>query len=192
MDLSIPSENAFDFFPEKDGTKPDMTKLQAPLKRFTINPHSDVAELPPAKILLDISNELSRIDDRFATRRYRHVFNILMDPSLQTDYPAVMKANPGAFFNGIGHLDLETGKLEKWSAGPRAGFQEPAFIPRSKGAPEGDGFLIVLVNDYEAMRSKLVIIDVNMFQEPVATVKLPLRLRPGLHGNWVDAADLEK
>ncbi|KAM6525647.1 hypothetical protein FALCPG4_011183 [Fusarium falciforme] len=103
-----------------------------------------------------------------------------------------MKANPGAFFNGIGHLDLETGKLEKWSAGPLPGFQEPAFIPRSKGAPEGDGFLFVLVNDYEAMRSKLVIIDVNMFQEPVATVKLPLRLRPGLHGNWVGAADLEK
>ncbi|EEU36435.1 uncharacterized protein NECHADRAFT_42458 [Fusarium vanettenii 77-13-4] len=192
VDLSIASENAFDFFPEKDGTTPDMTKLRAPLKRFTINPHSDVAELPPAKILLETSNEFSRIDDRFATRRYRHVFNILMDPTLETDYPAVMRANPGAFFNGIGHLDLETGKLEKWSAGPRAGFQEPAFIPRSKDAPEGDGFLIVLVNDYEAMRSKLVIIDVNKFQEPVATVKLPLRLRPGLHGNWVDAEDLEK
>ncbi|KAM6504578.1 hypothetical protein FSOLCH5_015320 [Fusarium solani] len=192
VDLTIASDNAFDFFPDKDGVKPDMTKLQSLLKRFTINPHSDVAELPPAKIMLDVNSEFSRIDDRFATRRYRHVFNILMDPTLGTDYPAVMATNPGAFFNGIGHLDLETGKFEKWFAGPRAGFQEPAFIPRSKDAPEGDGFLIVLVNDYEAMRSKLVIIDVNKFQEPVAIVKLPLRLRPGLHGNWVDAADLEK
>lgn len=115
-----------------------------------------------------------------------------MDPTLETDFPAVMKANPGALFNGIGHLDLETGRFEKWSAGPRTGFQEPAFIPRSKDAPEGDGFLIVLVNDYEAMRSKLVIIDVKKFQEPVATVKLFSRLCPGLHGNWVDAADLRK
>ncbi|KAJ4253435.1 hypothetical protein NW762_010593 [Fusarium torreyae] len=191
VDLTIASDNAFDFFPDKNGVKPDTTKLQAPLKRFTINPRSDVAELPPAKILLETSCEFSRIDDRFATRRYRHVFSILMDPTLGTDYPAVMKANPGAFFNGIGHLDLETGEFGKWSAGPRAGFQEPTFIPRSKDAPEGDGFLIVLVNDYEAMRSNLVIIDVNKFQEPVATVRLPFRLRPGLHGNWVDAADLE-
>ncbi|KAM6525648.1 hypothetical protein FALCPG4_011184 [Fusarium falciforme] len=29
VDLSIASENAFDFFPEKDGTKPDMTKASS-------------------------------------------------------------------------------------------------------------------------------------------------------------------
>lgn len=190
--MTFASDNAFDFFPTVEGVKPDMTKLKSILKRFTIDPHSDVVELSPANILLDTLSEFSRIDDRFATLPYEHVFNIINDPAIPTNWPGVMKANPGAFFNGIGHLNLKTGNFEKWSAGPLAGFQEPAFIPRSPDAPEGDGFLIVLVNEYDTMRSKLVIIDVNNFQEPVAIVKLPLRLRPGLHGNWVDAASYNR
>lgn len=151
--MTFASDNAFDFFPDINGVKPDMSKLKSPLKRFTINPFSNETELPPPQILLSAMGEFSRIDDRYATRPYKHVFNILMDPTLPTDFPAVMKASPGTFFNGIGHLNLETGELEKWSAGLCAGFQEPAFIPRSKDAPEGDGFLIVLVNEYDTMRS---------------------------------------
>lgn len=65
------------------------------------------------------------------------------------------------------------------------------FIPRCATAEEGDGYFMALVNDYESMNSELVILDTRNFSQPVALVKLPVRLRQGLHGNWVGAADAD-
>jgi carotenoid cleavage dioxygenase len=52
--------------------------------------------------------------------------------------------------------DLLTGEIQK--------YQEPQFIPRHPHAAEGDGFLIALVNNFDEMISKLVIIDCNKFE----------------------------
>jgi carotenoid cleavage dioxygenase-like enzyme len=93
--------------------------------------------------------------------------------------------------NGLYKFDLKKGKLEVYSAGPRAFTQEPIFVPRTPEAPEGDGYLLALVNDYEEMVGKLVIIDTNRMSEPMATVRLPLPLRPGVHGAWVDDTDVD-
>ena len=61
-------------------------------------------------------------------------------------------------------------------------------MPRSAKAPEGDGYLIGLVNNFETMLSELVVLDAEHLADgPVATVKLPLRLRNGIHGTWVPA-----
>ena len=48
-----------------------------------------------------------------------------------------------------------------------------------------------LVNDCESMSNELVILDTLDFSNPVATVKLPIRLRQGLQGSWVDASDAD-
>jgi len=65
--------------------------------------------------------------------------------------------------------------------------QEPVFIPRHGSTEEGDGYLLVLVNNYAAaMSSELHLVDTKDFSKPKAVVLLPVRLRHGLHGNWVD------
>lgn len=46
------------------------------------------------------------------------------------------------------------------------------------------------VNNYEDMSSEVVIIDCQNFTEHVALIKLPLQLRFGVHGAWVDDADI--
>jgi carotenoid cleavage dioxygenase len=51
---------------------------------------------------------------------------------------------------------------------------------------------MALVNRYETMTSDIVILDTQNWQKPVAEIKLPVRLRAGLHGNWVDSRDLKK
>ena len=56
----------------------------------------------------------------------------------------------------------------------------------------GDGFVMALVNRYKTMTSDIVILDTQDWEKPVAEIKLPVRLRAGLHGNWVDARDLKK
>lgn len=94
-------------------------------------------------------------------------------------------------FNGLGMYNDKTGKYEKFFAGPRKISQECVFIPRNKHAQEADGWVICLLNNYESMSSELVILDTANFKEPVALVKLPIRLRAGLHGNWVDSGDAD-
>ena len=52
-------------------------------------------------------------------------------------------------------------------------------------AAEGSGYIVMLCNRLAAMLSDLLLFDAQHVDEgPIATIHLPLRLRPGLHGNW--------
>jgi carotenoid cleavage dioxygenase-like enzyme len=94
-------------------------------------------------------------------------------------------------YNGIGYYDSTTKEYLKYFAGPHKLCQEPVFIPRSADAVEGDGYVMCLLNNYAEMTSELVILDTKDISKEVALVKLPIRLRTGLHGNWVDDADVD-
>jgi carotenoid cleavage dioxygenase-like enzyme len=50
---------------------------------------------------------------------------------------------------------------------------------------------MALLSNYEEMISELVVLDTKNFSACRALVKLPMNLRPGLHGNWVDAGDVD-
>lgn len=54
----------------------------------------------------------------------------------------------------------------------------------------GDGCVLVLVNDHVAMASELHLFDTREFTRARAVVSLPVRLRQGLHGSWVDSEDV--
>jgi carotenoid cleavage dioxygenase-like enzyme len=67
------------------------------------------------------------------------------------------------------------------------------FVPRSKDAGEGDGYLIGIVSRMaEKGRSDLVIVDTNdLAAGPVATIKMPSRIVGQVHGFWVPGDQLE-
>ena len=93
--------------------------------------------------------------------------------------------------NTLAHLDVTTGKKKTWWCGPVSSLQEPCFIPKSKDAPEGEGYVVGLANRLKEMRSDLLMFDAQHIDEgPIATLRLPLRLRPGLHGNWHSSAEI--
>lgn len=116
----------------------------------------------------------------------------LMDPKLGTDFEAIAPVMGGGYppYNALGHFDAWTGKCEKYFVGSKCLVQEPVFIPRSEEAEEGDGYLLALVNNYEVMGSELHLVDTKDFSKALAVVPLPIRLRAGLHGNWVDGREL--
>jgi len=69
--------------------------------------------------------------------------------------------------------------------------QEAQFVPRTPDSPEGDGWLLVPVSRVSKMRSDLVILDArHLAAGPVATLKLPVRVRATFHGTWVPEAAL--
>ena len=138
--------------------------------------------------------EFSKVDDRFAMQAHQHIFFDVMDLSLGTDMPFVAPRMGGGFppYNALGHLDVESGQYEKYFAGPTHLVQEPVFIARSAEAAEGDGWCLALVNNLATAQSELHLVDTRDFGRAKAVVKLPVRLRPGLHGNWVDAVELAR
>jgi carotenoid cleavage dioxygenase len=63
--------------------------------------------------------------------------------------------------------------------------QEPNFVVKP-GAPEGDGYLLTLVNRFTENRSDLAILDAKRIEDgPLAVLRLPARVRATFHGMWV-------
>ena len=59
-------------------------------------------------------------------------------------------------------------------------------MPRDGSTDEGDGWVLVCVNDRVGGPAELVILDgSDMAGPPVARIHLPRRVPDGFHGSWV-------
>ncbi|KAG7410280.1 Lignostilbene-alpha,beta-dioxygenase isozyme I [Fusarium oxysporum f. sp. raphani] len=193
LEMAYSKDNIFFWWPDKDGKSPQPGQAQCELVRWMIDYGSSEICLSEPKVLAPKDMEFPRIDDRFAFERHRHSFFCYMDSQASTDMAFIGPVLGGGhpLYNGLAHYDAKTKEVIHFFAGPRKLTQEPVFVPRSATAEEGDGYVIGLLNNYDEMCSELVVLDSRNFSEPVALVKLPIRLRQGLHGNWVDAADVD-
>lgn len=189
FDLPLSDKNVFFWWPDANGNAPDPKEIRSDLVRFMFDPRSDDLDLPAPKILAKTDCEFPRINDLFSGKKHGHAFMDVMDPSLGTDFPEILPRMGGGFppYNALAHLNCDTLQLEKYFPGRTHLVQEPIFIAR-KGddASEGDGWVMALVNNYSSMSSELHIVDTRQFGVAQAIVDLPIRLRAGLHGNWVD------
>jgi len=165
--------------------------------RWVLDPKAKTHTRIQPSVVWPINGEFSRIDDRFTTKKYRHFWQAMVDPSRPYDFA---KCGPpaGGLFNCLGHFTWDpedergTGTSDVYFAGPTCTFQEPTFIPKAGGGEEGEGYLIALLNHLDVLRNDVVIFDAqNMAKGPVATIHLPLKLKLGLHGNFVDHRDIE-
>jgi len=191
IDLPVSQSNGFPFFPDVTGAPFDPRKAHYHLQRWTLDLASAGNSFTQQQ-LSSLLGEFPRIDERYAMQPYRHGYLTVQDPDKPFD-TARGGSITGMFWNSIGHIDHATGRASTYFAGPTSAFQEPTFIPRSASAPEGDGYLVVLVNRYEEMRSDLILLDAQHIAEgPLATIHLPLRLRNGLHGLWAAGTQLAR
>jgi carotenoid cleavage dioxygenase len=194
FDLPLTDKNVFFWWPDAQGNAPKPEEIAAKLVRFTFDPRSENLDLPEHQVISEVDCEFPRIDDRLAGKMHSHAFFDLMDPKLGTDFATIMPRMGGGHppYNSLGHLDYRTMTIQKYFPGSTHLVQEPIFIARkSSGNAEGDGWVMALVNNYATMASELHITDTRDFERPQAIIDLPVRLRAGLHGNWVDAQDLQ-
>ncbi|MEN0613896.1 carotenoid oxygenase family protein [Klebsiella indica] len=185
VDMPVTNGNVFYFFPQADGAVPPPESLKAALMRWTFDLDAEDHDVVPQLLTATpFPCEFPRCDERYNGKPYRYGFTLAYDPQLPFD-SATLGALPFQFFNQLARIDVVTGKSEMWYPGDAQCFQEPAFIPRSKDAPEGDGWVVCVMNDLRAHTSELLIMDTaHWVQGPLARVKIPFRLRMSLHGNW--------
>jgi len=186
IDVPEAKNNMFPFFPDVHGAAFDPVAARSQLTRWTVDMASNSDDFASVEKLTDTIGEFPRIDDRVTGQRYRHGWMLEIDPDKPVDLKGGSAA--GQVMNSLFHKDMETGAEQHWWCGPTSSLQEPCFAPRSKDAPEGDGWILQVCNRLADHRSDLLIFDaLKIEQGPVATVQIPIRLRFGLHGNWADA-----
>jgi carotenoid cleavage dioxygenase len=189
FDVPVAKSNMFPFFPDITGAPFDRAGAASYVTRWTLDMASN-ADSWEARRLTNLVGEFPKIDERYATRPYRHGYVCVQDLSLPFETKRG-ESITGMHINCWGHIDHATGVSKIWHCGKASSLQEPVFIPRRPDAAEGDGYLLGLCMRYDDMLSDLVLLDAQHIEEgPIATIHLPLRLRAGLHGNWVPADQL--
>jgi len=191
FDTPVAKNNMFPFFPDVDGAPFDPVAAESRLTRWTVDMASPGDSFESMTRLSEMVGEFPRIDDRFAMTDYQHGWMLVMDLSQPFEVQGGRSA-AGLLMNTLGHYDHHTGESKKWFCGPVSSLQEPCFVPKSHDAPEGDGYIVAVANRLaEGLSDLLVFEALDIERGPVATIKLPLRLRTGLHGNWTPGDQLK-
>lgn len=199
LDLTVADGNVFFFFPpegEQESGVKQRNRLSSPTQRWLLDPAAPTKTRVAPALTWPTNGEFSRIDDRVVTKKYRHFWQARIDPT--KPYNLARCGPPaGGLFNCLGHYTWDAedegavGREDVYFAGPTSTFQEPSFIPRDGGG-EGEGYLIALLNHLDLLRNDVVIFDAqNLAAGPLATLHLPLKLKLGLHGNFVDHREIE-
>jgi carotenoid cleavage dioxygenase len=186
FDTPEAANNMFPFFPDVHGAPFNPREAASHLTRWTVDMASNSEDFASIERLTETVGEFPRFDDRFTGLPYRYGWMLEMDMKR----PVELKGGSagGFLMNCLCLIDHQTGDEQHWWCGPTSSLQEPCFIPRSKDAPEGDGWIVQVCNRLDAHKSDLLIFDaLNIAKGPVATVNMPFALRFGLHGNWANA-----
>lgn len=169
VDATISPGNGFPFFPTVNGDYTDPQDGAATITRISFDLGKNSENAITVTPFAGAKGEMPRLDERFAMEKYRYGYFAFRDaPTF-----------------GIGRLDWETGDIQLHNM-PDSVAQEPLFVPRSPDAPEGDGYVLSVVNRVKENRADLVILDGNdVSLPPIATVKLPFNLPFSFHGCFV-------
>lgn len=180
-------DNAFPFFPTDEETprlpSPDS---KADYVRWKIDPNQpDRSKIPDPEVILDCPAEFPRIDERFMTSEYDHVWMNVFVPQKSDGSKNIYQG-----LNGLAQHSNKTGETHFFYAGDNSLIQEPIFVPKSDDAPEGEGWVMALIERVAANRCDVVVLDTKDFEKPIALVQLPLHMKAQVHGNWVSAKAL--
>jgi carotenoid cleavage dioxygenase len=179
----------FPFFPPIDGSKWDPTRARAFIRRITFDLHSKSDGFTEEILYQQPVVDLVRIDNRYMTQKQRYGYMGYADPARPFNQARAGNIQ-GRVTNCYGRYDFDTGKMSSFFAGDTHSLQECCFVPRSKDAPEGDGYLMGVASNYAEMRTELVIADAMRLEEgTIARVKLPFRSTPQVHGIWVSESE---
>ncbi|MCR2764489.1 carotenoid oxygenase family protein [Microbacterium sp. zg.B48] len=165
VDATISPGNGFPFFPTTIGEISSLEEGIAQITRLEFD-LSDDAGVPKQYAVPGSVGEMPRNDGRFQMERYRWGY-------FRHD-------------RGIASLDWDNHQVRLHELPPGVVAQEPMFVPRSADAPEGDGWVMSMVNFMAENRAEFWILDAkNVQADPIARVLLPYRQSFSFHGSFV-------
>ena len=187
IDTPVSAKSAFPWFPDIAGAPFDPEASRGYLSRWTIDTMGEADGFTQER-LTDCAGEFPRTDERRATRGYRFgVINLADVPGR----PPPPDGIPG--FRWLAAIDPQTRAMTMRYGGDDSTVQEGVFVPGSADAAHGDGYVLQLVDRLATAATDLLVLDAGRIDgAPVATVRVPIRMPGGLHGNWVTREQLAR
>lgn len=189
FDQCLSDCNAFPFIQKASGLNIPPWELNGRLARWTIT--LDDGSDSIIETVIGPPGDFPVIPAISQGRPYDHGWMLTMNPDMQG--PPVAGGPVGAMFNMLLRLDFTGKPPQALGLPPGHCFNEPVHVPAAN--PEHEGWLIFMVDrqtgpaDFE---HECWIVDAdNIGAGPVARIAIPHRLRPQVHGWWVNAEQLE-
>jgi carotenoid cleavage dioxygenase len=180
MDFGLAQVNPFPFIQKASGIEVDPSKARSRYARWTFDmskPGNTISEReigPPG--------DMPRIATKDMGRPYEVGYYQRFDPTLGKPN---ISGPVGAGFNTVSRLKVQTGELRNLSMPPTMTVQEHLHVPSTKTGHEG--YLTFVVDKHDVQGSEVWILEAEHPESgPIARIEMPLRLRCGVHGNWVD------
>jgi carotenoid cleavage dioxygenase len=180
MDFGVISSNPFPFIREASGLPMDPSQLRGEYVRwsFDLSKREDTYQ----RRVLGPAGDMPRIASKDFMRDYEIGYYESFDP---TNAPPLIAGPVGAGFNTIQRLNVKTGELRRLPMDRRSTLEEAIHIPSKQ--PGHEGYLAFAVDLHDVMGSEVWVVDAAHPEKgAMAKIKLPLRLRPQVHGNWVN------
>jgi carotenoid cleavage dioxygenase len=118
--------------------------------------------------------EFPRVDPRFVAQRNRQLF-----------YPYADRTTAETGLNGVMRLDMESGKIDRFSFGTACSLEEHVLVPKAGGKKEGEAWLVGVGFDIQAQQTFASVFDAqNLSAGPVALAHLPYWVPHCFHGNF--------
>jgi carotenoid cleavage dioxygenase len=186
LDACLTDTNAFPFMREAGGIQRPQWELKGGLTRWSFDLSKPGDSF--ASSVVGPPGDLPRLKDADQGRPY----NVCWMPSMNPQGGPPLSGGPvGTAFNCLLRVEMQTGRVDMLGLAPGMAINEPVHIPSSRAGH--NGWLLAVVDreagdDYE---SELWVLDGDdIAAGAVARVKLPVPLRPQVHGWWVSAAQL--
>ncbi|TCP82171.1 carotenoid cleavage dioxygenase [Sphingomonas sp. PP-CE-1A-559] len=148
------------------------------LERWTLDPATGTTAI---RTIDATPQEFPRVDERRFGQAYRYAY--------------AMGTQSDRRFQSASRLykhDLVAGGRQVHDFGPGRHPGEFVFVPAHDTADEDEGWLMGFVIDAPNDTTELVILDASRFEHaPVATIRLPHRIPPGFHGNWINGGEAQ-
>jgi len=184
VDLSLGKTPPFPFIQEASHIAPSPENMSSKVVRWTF----DTSKLGEKfeEYELGPGGDLPRVAMKDAMTDYSVGYYERVD--LESAPPLI--AGPvGPGFNTLTRIDMKSGKHQSLRLDVPATLQEPVHIPSKK--PGHEGYLALVVDLHAENLSDVLILEAEHIEKgPIARIKIPLRLRTQVHGNWVPAENI--
>ena len=184
MDMCVSDVPAFTFMREAGGLHMPQQEVRGNIVRWTFD-LSKSADTPEETVLAP-AGDFPRTADKDLMVDYDVAYFMGLDFRFG---PPIISGPVGGGFNTLSRLELKTGKITSHVAGPQRTLQEHFHVPSKKKGHEG--YLGCIADLQDQNQAELQIFEAQFVDKgPIARIRVPLRLRSGVHGNWVPASAL--
>ena len=185
LDFAPAALPPFGFIHEASGIVATPQDISGPMVRWTFDLSANTDSWTQT-LLSPVGGDMPRIADKDAMRDYEIGYYQTYDPR---NGPPMIAGPVGAGFNTIIRLNVKTGEIRSLSLDPHVTVQEHVHIASRQEGHEG--WLAFVADIHDQGLSQAVIVEAEHPERgPVCRIKMPLRLRPQVHGTWVPADQL--